>query len=140
MTRLGFCQHLCDKAGIRHTQVAYGKEELDEEVRIMQEFYARLKEKSKRKPAEVANYAEDWMNYIVHKNSIDTYHHLTLEEHYSVYEQRIKDDEMRERAGVAQEIENRFARHLGTEAEKKLADFRRKQEEETQKFWGDDES
>ena len=127
----------------RSTSVAmFDDDQLPEEVRLMQDFYIRLKEQNRHTPQETAKCAEDWMWYIVNKSSVDTNFYLHIDDDGSTSteeERQNRVEEMKEKSAIAEEIENRFARLLGGAAEKKLAELREKQEKDAQDFWGDDE-
>ena len=107
------------------------------------DFYCRLKERFRHKPQEIAKYAEEWMRYVVNKSSADLKAYLELDDDGSLSteeERQIRVEEMKECRAIAEEIENRFARTLGTVAQKKLSDLRERQEKEAQELWGDEEA
>jgi len=123
--------------------VMFGDDHLPQEVTLMQDFYCRLKERFRHKPQEIAKYAEDWMRYVVNKSSADLKAYLELDDDGSLSteeERQIRVEEMKECRAIAEEIENRFARTLGTVAQKKLSDLRERQEKEAQELWGDEEA
>ncbi|MBX4198403.1 hypothetical protein KW782_03660 [Candidatus Parcubacteria bacterium] len=112
-------------------KIAYGKEELDEEVLQMKDWYIRLKEKYKHDNEKLVMVAQDWMDYIFNKDQYSTGFYLMLENND---EDRDRRDELKENIFKSEEIENRFAHLLGQEYEDQLRDGRRKKKEESEKF------
>jgi hypothetical protein len=118
--------------------VLYDSEALPEEVSLMEEFYIRLKEHFRHEPSQIAKCSEDRMHYLVDKISEDLNFRLILDSE-SDAEGAERTEKAREAIAKAEEIENRFAQYLGSEAQKRLSDLREKQQEKAAKFWSDDE-
>jgi hypothetical protein len=78
------------------------------------------------------------MHYLVDKISEDLNFRLILDSE-SDAEGAERTEKAREAIAKAEEIENRFAQYLGSEAQKRLSDLREKQQEKAAKFWSDDE-
>jgi len=118
----------------RDGEFMYGKKDLDKEILLMKDWYARLKEKYKHDKEKLVKIAEDWKDYIFHQSQFSSGNYLWLESGLKDdggKEQRGMEQEIKENLFAIQEIENRFAHLLGEECEKQLKILRKPQKRHT---------
>ena len=101
----------------------YGREELDEHILLMRDWYARLKEKYKHDKTKLMQLAKDWKDYAYYFTSKSTSVYLWIEEDDKENADEM-EQEIKEKIFAIEEIENRFAHLLGDEYKKKLDELR----------------